>query len=183
MGRCTIDAVMQYIKDEHHIASPFKLRVWMHGKLRYLKPSQRLEDVAAMGADVILMNYRDRHCERSASRKLAKEPAAFAWEAAPGDGFGRKRPARDEAPALRASVRRLVDQASAEALGACEEVLQAYHDHGGAEPKRRRLEGRGVRIDGKRPIADPTTAPYLSAVKAEELAFADGLLYTSAFAV
>ena len=118
---CTINEVIHYIKAKHNIASPFKLRIVVGGKLRYLKLSQRLEDVAAMGADALLMNYR------SARRKLAKETTSIAQEAALGDGPRGKKPTRDE---VRASVRRLVGQASVEALRACEEVLQAYHDHG-----------------------------------------------------
>ena len=171
---CTIDALKQYIKAEHRITSPFKLRVCVGGKVRFLKPTQRLVVVTAMGAEVISMNYRDLPSQR---RKLAKETAAFALETTSGDGLGRKRPARDAAAALRASVRKSVEQASAEALRACEEMLQvqAYaHDDGVADPERRRLEARDVRITGERALAGPTTAPYMSAIKAEQQATPDG---------
>ena len=118
-----------------------------------------------MGADALLMNYR------SARRKLAKETTSIAQEAALGDGPRGKKPTKNE---VRASVRRLVGQASVEALRACEEVHQAYRDHECSEPRRRQLEAPNVRINGERAIIDPMTAPYMYAIKAEEPTTAAG---------
>ena len=72
-GACTIDALAQYIKAEHHITSPFQLRVCVGGKQQYLKPTQRLEVVAAMGAEVVSMKYQDSPSQKRKRRNECKQ--------------------------------------------------------------------------------------------------------------
>ena len=68
-----IDALAQYIKAKHHITSPFQLRVNVGGKQQYLKPTQRLEVVAAMGAEVVSMKYRDSAAQKRKRRNERKQ--------------------------------------------------------------------------------------------------------------
>ena len=56
---CAVEAVKTYIKTQNQITRPFKLRVFVKGKELFLKASQTLEEVAAMGAEVIGVNYYD----------------------------------------------------------------------------------------------------------------------------
>ena len=74
---CTVEAVRDYIKTENQIRLPFNLRVHVKGATLFLKSSQTLEEVAAMGAEVIGVNYNDQAAMQSARRKLAKETAAL----------------------------------------------------------------------------------------------------------
>lgn len=128
---CTIDALTQYIKSEHRIDSPFKLRVYVGGKARYLRPGQRLEVVAAMGAEVVSIHYRDPPSQKSKRRKEHKQR----------DGTGDSL----SFPGVQA-----VDR---------QQRRQQRHDDGVAEAKRRRLEARNVRTK-ELAIAGPITAPY-----------------------
>ena len=74
---CTVEAAREYIKTHNQIMLPFKLRVHVGGAALFLKASQTLEEVAAMGAEVIGVNYNDQPAMQSARRKLAKETAAL----------------------------------------------------------------------------------------------------------
>jgi hypothetical protein len=56
----TVEEVKDYIKSERQIALPFKLRVFIRGQQVFLKASQTLEEVVAMGAEVISLMYYDQ---------------------------------------------------------------------------------------------------------------------------
>ena len=75
---CTIQTVKQYIETENHITSAFKLRVYVGGMVHYLKPSQTLAEVAALGTNIIIgVNFYDDVAKKLARRQLAKETAAL----------------------------------------------------------------------------------------------------------
>lgn len=128
---CTIAALRQYIKAEHRIDAPFKLRIFVGGQQRYLKPTESLEDVAAMGAKVVSMNYREPPSSQRKRRRECKQRGAA------GDSLARP------------------------AVQACDgqRRRQQRHDDGLAEPKRRRLEARNVGTE-EFAIVSPITSPY-----------------------
>ena len=75
-----IQVVKDYIRDEGQITAPFKLRVYINGVARYLKPELTLEEVAAMGGGVINVNYAETvssHCERGEQAKTDRLLSAF----------------------------------------------------------------------------------------------------------
>jgi hypothetical protein len=77
-GTCSIQPAKQFIETEHKITSAFKLRVCVGGGMHYLKPSQTLAEVAALGADVIIgVNFYDDVAKKLARRQLANETAAL----------------------------------------------------------------------------------------------------------
>ena len=86
-GTCSIQAAKQFIEAEHCITSAFKLRVCVGGGMRYLKPSQTLAEVAALGTDVVIsVNFYDDVAKKLARRQLANETAALVGTHVQADG-------------------------------------------------------------------------------------------------
>ena len=84
---CSIQSVKKFIETEHRITSAFKLRVYVGGTVHYLKPTQTLAEVAALGTGLIIcVNFYDDVCKKLARRKLAKETAALVSTHVQADG-------------------------------------------------------------------------------------------------
>ena len=102
---CTVEEVKDYIMSERQIALPFKLRIFIRGQQVFLKASQTLEEVVAMGAEVISVMYYDQAAMKSARRKLAKETAALVRTDVREDGDKTRDRIRDSAEDIKAYIR------------------------------------------------------------------------------
>jgi hypothetical protein len=102
---CTVEAAKVFIKSEHQIALPFKLRIFIRGQQVFLKASQTLEEVVAMGAEVISVMYHDQAAMQSARRKLAKETAALVGTHVHTDGDKTRNRIRDSAEDIKAHIK------------------------------------------------------------------------------
>ena len=109
---CTVEAVKDYIKSEHHIASPFKLRVFIRGQQMFLKAGQTLQEIAAMGAKVIVLNYYDQAAMQSSRRKLAKETAALVRGHVQEDGDKTREKVHSSTEAVKECIRDEVNKLS-----------------------------------------------------------------------
>ena len=65
----------EFIRNECQIIVPFKLRVYIKGEARYLKPEQTLGEVFAMGGAVLNVNYTEAADKQRDRRKQAKATA------------------------------------------------------------------------------------------------------------
>ena len=105
-GTCSIKAAKQFIEAEHNITSAFKLRVCLCGGMRYLKPSQALAEVAALGTDVVIsVNLYDDVAKKLARRQLANETAALASTHVHEDGKKTREQLRSSMDAVRECIR------------------------------------------------------------------------------
>jgi len=105
-GTCSIQTVKQFIETEHKITSVFKLRVCVGGGMHYLKPSQTLAEVAALGADVIIgVNFYDDVAKKLARRQLANETAALVRTDVRQDGDKTREQMRSSADAVKECIR------------------------------------------------------------------------------
>jgi hypothetical protein len=102
---CTVEEVKDYIMSERQIALPFKLRIFIRGQQVFLKASQTLEEVVAMGAEVISVMYYDQAAMKSARRKLAKDTAALVRVDVREDGDKTRDRIRDSAEDIKAYIR------------------------------------------------------------------------------
>ena len=102
---CTVEAVRAYIQTHNHIKVPFKLRVHVGGVALFLKASQTLEEVAAMGAEIIGVNYNDAAARQSARRQLAKETAARVRTDVRQDGNKTREQLRSSTDAVKECIR------------------------------------------------------------------------------
>ena len=102
---CTVEAVRAYIQTHNHIKAPFKLRVHVGGVALFLKASQTLEEVAAMGAEIIGVNYNDAAARQSARRQLAKETAALVRTDVRQDGDKTREQVRSSTDAVKECIR------------------------------------------------------------------------------
>ena len=102
---CAVEAVKTYIKTQNQITRPFKLRVFVMGKELFLKASQTLEEVAAMGAEVIGVNYYDQAATQSARRQLAKQTAALVRTDVRQDGDKTREQVRSGMDAVKECIR------------------------------------------------------------------------------
>jgi hypothetical protein len=100
-----VEAVRAYIQTHNHITLPFKLRVHVGGVALFLKASQTLEEVAAMGAEVIGVNYNDAAARQSARRQLAKETAALVRTDVRQDGDKTREQVRSSTDAVKECIR------------------------------------------------------------------------------
>ena len=76
----TIQVIKDYIQKEGQITTPFKLRVYVRGVARYLKPEWTLAEVDAMEGGVINVNYVEtasNHKERLEQTKKDRPLTAF----------------------------------------------------------------------------------------------------------
>ena len=104
-GTCSIQAAKRFIETEHKITSAFKLRVCVGGGMQYLKLSQTLAEVAALGADVIIgVNFYDDVAKKLACRQLAKETAAVVRTDVREDGDKTREQARSSMEAVKECI-------------------------------------------------------------------------------
>ena len=102
---CTVEAAKVFIKSEHQIALPFKLRIFIRGQQVFLKASQTLEEVVAMGAEVISVMYHDQAAMQSARRQLAKDTAARVQKDVRQDGDKTREQVRSSTDAVKECIR------------------------------------------------------------------------------
>ena len=100
-----MEAAKVFIKSEHQIALPFKLRIFIRGQQVFLKASQTLEEVVAMGAEVISVMYHDQAAMQSARRKLAKETAFLVRTDVRQDGDKTREQLRSSTDAVKECIR------------------------------------------------------------------------------
>ena len=103
---CPIQSVKQFIETEHHITSAFKLRVYVGGAVHYLKPTQTLAEVAALGAGLIIcVNFYDDVTKKFARRQLAKDTAALVRTDVREDGDKTREQFRSSMDAVKECIR------------------------------------------------------------------------------
>ena len=113
---CSIQSVKQFIENENHITSAFKLRVYAGGTVHYLKPSQTLAEVAALGTGLIIcVNFYDEATKKVARRQLARETAALVRTDVQDDGAKTREKLRwgveDVKECIREEVKKISDGA------------------------------------------------------------------------
>ena len=110
---CSIQAAKQFIETEHKITSAFKLRVCVGGGMHYLKPSQTLAEVAALGTDVIIgVNFYDDVAKKLVRRQLAKETAALVRTDVQEDGAKTREKVYSSMEAVKECIREEVQKLS-----------------------------------------------------------------------